>query len=199
MPGFAPRFPLSATRRSRILISVAVNAIAGSASGAARAIIVIHNTRQLTIQNSATRLMPKPAILVAATVDAFGEADVARVPALIGELRRILKHEDLAFGYSIPPLGRLKVARQNFRFLDLWVGKEPICGFGTRPVLTGQRDCSSHSIAQAAKQIAESAPETGVSECGLIDLAARPVVTQKRQCFAVGLHRTSRVHHGARD
>ncbi|EHJ58621.1 hypothetical protein NSU_4423 [Novosphingobium pentaromativorans US6-1] len=145
-------------------------------------------------QYSAYRMMSKPAILVAAAVDAFGEADVVRVPALIGELRRILKHEDRAFGYSIPPLGRLKVARQDIRFLDLWVGKEPICGFGTCPVLTGQRDCSSHSIAQAAKQIAEPAPETGISECGLVDLAARPVVTQKQQFFAFGLHRAPHEH-----
>ena len=38
-------------------------------------------------------MMPEPAILVATTVDAFGEADVVRVPALIGELRRILKRD----------------------------------------------------------------------------------------------------------
>lgn len=37
------------------------------------------------------------AILLATTVDAFGEADVVRVPALTGELRRILKHEDRPF------------------------------------------------------------------------------------------------------
>ena len=52
---FAPRFPELLTRWSRILISGGVKAIVGGASGAARAIIVNHITRQLTMQNTATK------------------------------------------------------------------------------------------------------------------------------------------------
>jgi hypothetical protein len=48
-------------------------------------------------QYSAHRMIPKPAILVATTVDPCGEADVVLVQTLVGELRCILKHEDRRF------------------------------------------------------------------------------------------------------
>jgi transposase len=51
--------------------------------------------------------------------------------------------------------------------------------FETPPGVQGQRDCPSHSIAQAAKQIAKPAPKTGIFKRSLIDLAARPVVTHR--------------------
>src|ERR1700709_996162 len=132
-------------------------------------------------QESAHRMMAKSAILVATTVDAFGETNVVWVPALIGELGRILKHEDRSIRCCIPRLGRLDVARQDVSFLNLWVGKEPVGGFGACPVLAGQRNCASHSIAQAAEQLAEPAPETGIFERCLINLATRPVITPGKQ------------------
>ena len=66
-------------------------------------------------------MMPKSAILIATTVDAFSKTDVARVPVLIDKLGRILKHENRSIGCCLPRLGRLKVARQNVSLLNLWV------------------------------------------------------------------------------
>lgn len=112
-----------------------------------------------------SRAMSAASTIVATTVDAFGEADVVRVPALIGKLCRILKHQDRSVRCGIPRLRCLEMACKDVPFLDLWVGKEPISGFGACPVLTGQRDCSSHSVAQAAKQIGhlEEPADSGLS------------------------------------
>ena len=101
------------------------------------------------------------ATLVATTVHAFGETDVVRAPALIGELCRVLKHRDRSIRRGIPRFRRLEMACKNIPFLDLRVGKEPIRGLGARPVLTRHRDCPSHSVAQAAKQIAETDARDG--------------------------------------
>ena len=48
-------------------------------------------------QYSVHRMILKPAILVATTVDPCGEADVVWVQTLVGELRCILKNEDRPF------------------------------------------------------------------------------------------------------
>src|SRR5229473_858308 len=50
-------------RRSRMAISVAVNARVGSAPGAERLSIVIQNTRQLRMQKTETRLVRRWAVL----------------------------------------------------------------------------------------------------------------------------------------
>jgi hypothetical protein len=49
------------TRRSRITISGSVKAIVGGARGAVRAIMVSHMTRQLTMQNTATKFTSRSA------------------------------------------------------------------------------------------------------------------------------------------
>lgn len=139
-------------------------------------------------QYSAYCMVPKPALLVTPTVDAFRKANLVRVAALICELRRILKQQDRPMRHSISCLHSCKMAGQYVAFLNLGVGKEPVCGLGVRPVLTGQRDRPAHSVAQAAQQIATSPSKPSVLEGRLIDLTERPMVTLHPDLVAVSRH-----------
>src|SRR3546814_16936063 len=85
--------------------------------------------------------MAKPTVLIAAAVDRLRKSDIMRVPALIAEFGRVLKQKDWSVARGISHPCRIKIAAQDFTFLDLRIGKEPVSGFGISPILTGQRNC----------------------------------------------------------
>jgi hypothetical protein len=59
---FEPVIQLAGVRRSRILISMAVSAVSGGASGEARPLIVIQKTGQLRMQKTASRFTSLSAV-----------------------------------------------------------------------------------------------------------------------------------------
>jgi hypothetical protein len=150
-------------------------------------------------QYPADRMMPQPAILVAAAVDVLGKAEIVQISALAGELRRVLQQQERPLTRGISRLCRLEVAAQDIALLHLRVGEKPIRRLGSRPVLTGKRDRSSHSVAEAAQQICKPPAETDVLERTGINLALRPVVTQRQQFRFEPTLSTSPDNPGARD
>lgn len=78
--------------------------------------------------------------LVAPAIDGFGEADHARLRAVIDKLRRILQNEDRPLTRSNPGGSCRKMTSQNAVLRDGWIIKEPIGRLGRRLVATCSRD-----------------------------------------------------------
>ncbi|MEY9278896.1 hypothetical protein ABIA03_000088 [Bradyrhizobium yuanmingense] len=126
-------------------------------------------------QHSADRVMAPTAILVPAAVDALGQADSARVRALVGEFRGVLNEENWACTIIVTRACGGEVAAKDVGFLHALVGEEAVGRLRVRPVLARERYASAHAVTNLLQQLAKSLTKTGILESCLIDLALCPV------------------------
>ena len=90
-------------------------------------------------QNAARRIKAWASI----TIDT-GDADLCLanrldVIALVGELSRIVQHQDRTLSHRCPIPRRVKVTAEDLCFTDAVIVQEPVRGLSVGPVLTDQR------------------------------------------------------------
>lgn len=90
-------------------------------------------------QHSADRVMAPTAVLVLAAIDALGQANSARVRALVGEFRRVLNKEDQASTIIVTRSRGGEVTAEDVGLLHALVGEEAVGRLRVRPVLARER------------------------------------------------------------
>ncbi|MGY2843467.1 hypothetical protein ACVIWU_006655 [Bradyrhizobium sp. USDA 4509] len=126
-------------------------------------------------QHAADRVIAPTAILVPAAVDALGQADSARVRALVGEFRRVMNEETWACTIVVARACGGEVAAEDAGFLHALVGEETVGRLRVRPVLARERCAPAHAVTNLLQQLAKSLTKTGILESCLVDLALCPM------------------------
>lgn len=103
--------------------------------------------------------MAPTAVLVPTAVNAFGQADSARIRALVGEFRRVLNEENWACTIIVTRARGGEVAAEDISFLHAFVGEEAIGRFRVRPVLPCERYAPAHAVTNLLQQLAKSLTE----------------------------------------
>ena len=93
--------------------------------------------------------MPRAAVLVPAAERDRCVANGVLGSACVGELGRIVEHEHGITARLEPGTCGFKVAGENGALVDVFVVKEPVRGFGRRPVLAGQRQGLANVLGHA--------------------------------------------------
>lgn len=126
-------------------------------------------------QHSEDRVMAPTAVLVPTAVDAFGQADSARIRPLVGEFRRVLNEEKSIRKIVVTRARGGEVAAEDISLLHAFVGEEAIGRLRVRPVLAREWYAPAHAVTNLLQQLAKSPTEASILESCLVDLTLRPV------------------------
>jgi hypothetical protein len=103
----------------------------------------------------------------------FNEDRLRRVP-LEGELRRVVQNEDQALRPTGAVARRLKVPRENVRFVYPIVGQEAVRCLGVRPVLAGKGQALSHRPPDLTQQLMKPLGQAFVGKLAASKLTIKP-------------------------
>lgn len=100
--------------------------------------------------------MAPTAVLVPAAVDALGQANSARVRALVGEFRRVLNKEDRVCTIIVTRARGGEVTAEDVDLLHALVGEEAVGRLRVRPVPARERYAPNHAVTNLLQQLAKS-------------------------------------------
>ena len=109
-----------------------------------------------------------------AVFDALRNPDQLRPVPLIGELGRVVKHENRTVRYRYTLARRLEMARQNVRFADPIIGEKAIRRLRVRPILANERDTLAYVARNPLKQCAKSLAKPCIPKFAPGDLSINP-------------------------
>lgn len=109
-----------------------------------------------------------------AVLDEFRNPDQLGPIPLIGELSRVVKHENRAVRCCHPLTRRLEMARQNVRFADTMIGEETVRRLRVPPILANERDTLSYVAPDLLEQCAKSLAKPRIPKFASGDFPINP-------------------------
>src|SRR5215471_1654605 len=131
---------------------------------------LIHVRQRIVLKMSQTPRLVPPAVY------ALGYPDRVRVLSLIGELRRVMEHQDGTNDGDRAVTRRLKVTTQDLRLANSVVGEKAIGRFGVGPILANQWNALPHRAPDLRYQPAEALIQAFVHKAATSKLAIEPCV-----------------------
>ena len=105
-------------------------------------------------QQTADGVHPEPAIGFPSARGCRDRADPLRSRTLIGELGRVLQHQDQPVGGRNAAARRVEMAGEDLGLADRLVREEAIGGLGVGPILAGQRDGRTNRACHLLEELA---------------------------------------------
>jgi hypothetical protein len=109
-----------------------------------------------------------------AVFNAFRNPDQLWPISLIGELGRVVKHENRAVRRRCTFTRRLKVARQNVRFADAMIGEETVRRLRVCPILANKQDTLPYVAPDPFEQCAKSLAKLRIPKLAPGDFPINP-------------------------
>ena len=126
-------------------------------------------------QQPAERVHALATGLVLAAAHLRGEAHRFGMPALPGELRRVMKNKDGAIAGGEPAPRRVEMAPKNIFFVHPVVGEKAVGRLRVGPVLAGQRYRLSEPGIHALDQLTQATVQPTVAKTTARELIVEPL------------------------
>src|SRR5271167_4447270 len=130
--------------------------------------------------------------------NALRNPDQFRSVPLIGELGRVVKHENKIVRCRYTLTRGLEMARQNVSFADAMIGKKTVGRLRVRPILANERNTLPYVAADPLKQCAKSLAKPRIPKLAPGDFTINPRCCKTGDSIIVPVRAvTQRQAHGA--
>jgi hypothetical protein len=130
--------------------------------------------------------------------NALRNPDQFRSVPLIGELGRVVKHENKIVRCRYTLTRGLEMARQNVSFADAMIGKKTVGRLRIRPILANERNTLPYVAADPLKQCAKSLAKPRIPKLAPGDFTINPRCCKTGDSIIVPVRAvTQRQAHGA--